>query len=489
MRRQTRTRTATGALILILGSLALSVLLLAGCQAAANKPATAPVVDAAPMAEAPTAAPAPENADAGEPIEAAEPTATPSGAAPAAESDTVSLSDTTRAGSGYQEGFTEEGKPFRGDLNAPVVIEEFSSYQCPFCARYFQETYPQIIADYAKTGKVLYIFRDYPLPSQPQSPLAAEAARCAGEVGGGSAFWAMHDTLFQRQGDWSGRGNAQEIFTGYAAELGLDTAEFEACLNSGATQVRVEADAAEGGDRGVRGTPTFFINGGPLVGAQPYTAFAQAIDAAIAGEPPPTAKPTAVFVAPTPATIAPADEEMTIGDPNAPVTVVEFSDYQCPYCAHHSLETWPLIRAEFVDSGRVRWVFKDLPLTSIHPQAFKAAEAARCAGEQEAFWEMHDRLFAGQAEWSGQATHVATFEGYAADLGLDTASFSACLESGRWAEAVNADTAEALSLGMQGTPAFFIDGYPVRGAQPFELFQYAIELAEQGTLGDAYRPQ
>jgi predicted DsbA family dithiol-disulfide isomerase len=98
-------------------------------------------------------------------------------------------------------------------------------------------------------------------------------------------------------------------------------------------------------------------------------------------------------------------------------------------------------------------------------------------------------LFAGQSEWAGQASHVAIFEGYAAELGLDTASFNTCLASGRWVDPINADAAEALRLGMQGTPGFFIDGYPVRGAQPFELFQYAIELAEQGTLGDAYQPQ
>jgi protein-disulfide isomerase len=464
-----------------MGALALSMLLLAGCQAGDN-PAEPEAVDAAPMAEDPTAAPAPEDADPDEPMAATVPTATPAGAEPAAENSASN-------GSGYQEAFMEDGRPFRGDPNAPVVIEEFSSYQCPFCARYFEESYPQIIADYVETGKVLYIFRDYPLPNQPQSPLAAEAAQCAGQVGGGSAFWAMHDTLFERQGDWSGQGNAQDIFGGYAAELDLNTAEFEACLNSGATQSRVAADAAEGESRGVRGTPTFFINGGPLVGALPYSTFAQAIDAALAGEPPPTAEPTEVFVAPTPAAIAAADEAMTLGDPNAPVTIVEFSDFQCPYCARHSLETWPQIWAEFVDTGRVRWVFKDLPLTSIHPQAVKAAEAARCAGEQDMFWEMHDRLFAGQAEWAGQASHVSFFEGYAADLGLDTASFNACLASGRWVDAINADVAEALRLGMQGTPGFFIDGYPVRGAQPFELFEYAIELAEQGALGDAYGPQ
>ena len=376
--------------------------------------------------------------------------------------ETVTLSEAPgetesppRAQSGYQEGFTEQGDPFRGDPAAPVVIEEFSSYQCPFCGKFFRESYAQVMANYVETGQVLYIFRDFPLPSQPQSPLAAEAANCAGQIGGGSAYWAMHDRLFEHQAEWSGKGNADAIFKGYAAELGLEAAAFDECLDSGATRAQVQADVAEGSARGVRGTPTFFINGRPLVGAQPYAVIAQAIDAALAEEMPGVVEPAAPAAAPTPASIAPADDALILGDPNAPVTVVEFSDYQCPFCARHFQETWPRLKAEFVDTGRVRFVFKDYPLTDIHPQAPKAHEAARCAGEQDAYWTMHDRLFAGQAEWASRSDHVAIFKGYAAELRLDTVAFDECLDSGRWTGAVNADLAEGAGLGVQGTPTLF----------------------------------
>jgi len=186
--------------------------------------------------------------------------------------------------SGYQEGFTAQGEPFKGDPAAPVVIEEFSSYQCSFCRQYFQESYPQVMANYVETGQVLYVFRDFPLPAQRQSPLAAEAANCAGQIGGVSAYWAMHDRLFERQAEWSGKESADAVFKGYAEELGLDAAAFGECLDSGATRARVEADGAAGGARGVRGTPTFFVNGQPLVGTQPYAVIAQAIDAALAEE-------------------------------------------------------------------------------------------------------------------------------------------------------------------------------------------------------------
>ncbi len=186
------------------------------------------------------------------------------------------------AESGYQEGFTDRGQPFKGDLAAPVVMEEFSSYQCGFCARYFRESFDQVMENYVESGQVLYIYRDFPLPSQRQSALAAEAANCAGETGDGSTYWEMHDLLFGRQAEWSGRGDADAIFKGYAQELGLDGATFDQCLDSGATRNLVEVDLAAGYAEGVRGTPTFLIDGQQVIGAQPYSVIAAAIDAAIA---------------------------------------------------------------------------------------------------------------------------------------------------------------------------------------------------------------
>ena len=404
---------------------------------------------------------------------------------PSTEAEQASVS----AENTYQEGFTDQGEPFRGDPNAPVVIEEFSSYQCPFCTKYFLESYPLVVSNHVETGQALYIFRDFPLRNQPQSSLASEAANCAGRLGGGSTYWMMHDWLFERQTDWSGERNAAALFEGYANELGLDVTSFGECLDSGATRSQVEADAAEGGARGVRGTPAFFINGQPLVGAQPYAVIAQVIDAALKGESPGSAEPSAPVAGPTPAALAPADDAMVLGDPGAAVTIVEFSDYECSFCSRHVQQTWPLLQAEFVDTGRVRYVFKDFPIAGLHPQAFRAHEAARCAGEQGTYWAMHDQLFTEQSSWAGRSDNASIFERYAAELGLDAGAFEDCLASGRWSGAVNADVAEGASLGARGTPTFFIDGYPLVGAQPYATFEFAIELAEQGKLGEAFRPQ
>jgi hypothetical protein len=138
------------------------------------------------------------------------------------------------------------------------------------------------VTNYVQEGLVLYVFRDLPLASQPQSLSAAEAATCAGQLDGGRGYWAMHDLLFARQAAWSGRDNVDALFKGYAAELGLDEKAFGECLNDNVAYDQVQADLREGRTRGVRGAPSFFINGQPLVGAQPYDVFARTIDAALA---------------------------------------------------------------------------------------------------------------------------------------------------------------------------------------------------------------
>jgi protein-disulfide isomerase len=164
------------------------------------------------------------------------------------------------------------------------------------------------------------------------------------------------------------------------------------------------------------------------------------------------------------------------GDPDAPVVVVEYSDYQCPFCQRHFAEVLPQIQP-YIDDGTVLYVFKDFPLTSIHPQAPKAAEAARCAGDQEAYWPMHDLLFQNQQQWSGQATAVDIFKGYAGQLGLDQATFDQCLDSGQHAAAVEANLQEGLGYGVRGTPAFFINRTLLPGAYPIEAFQQLIQEA------------
>jgi predicted DsbA family dithiol-disulfide isomerase len=157
----------------------------------------------------------------------------------------------------------------------------------------------------------------------------------------------------------------------------------------------------------------------------------------------------------------------SLGKDDAPVTIVAFSDFQCPFCARVE-PTLKQIHTSYGDKVRIVW--KDFPLTTIHPEAFKAAEASHCAAEQERYWEFHDRLFANQARMS-----LADLKAHAANLGLDTAAFARCLESSRYTARVQASLEAGAGIGVEATPTLFINGRTVSGAQPMEVFAGIID--------------
>jgi len=159
----------------------------------------------------------------------------------------------------------------RGDKDAPVTIVEWSDFECPFCARFFEQALPSIEEEYIKTGKVKLVYRDFPLSFHTNAQKAAEAAECAGEQG---KYWEMHDLLFAQgvQGGVAG-------FKQYAKTLGLNTAKFDTCLDSGAMAGEVQQDMADGAAVGIQGTPGFIVNGKLVSGAQPFAVFKQVIDA------------------------------------------------------------------------------------------------------------------------------------------------------------------------------------------------------------------
>lgn len=166
-----------------------------------------------------------------------------------------------------------------------------------------------------------------------------------------------------------------------------------------------------------------------------------------------------------------------LGNENAKVTIVEFSDLQCPFCKNYLDETHEQIKEKYIDTGKVKFSFRHYPLTSIHPNAQKASEASECANEQGKFWEFHDQVFAEQDTWSPQtaADALTSFVGYAGDLDLDTEKFQSCVESDKFKDAVEADLEAGNKVQVDGTPAFFVNGYRLTGAQPFSEFERVIE--------------
>jgi len=171
----------------------------------------------------------------------------------------------------------------------------------------------------------------------------------------------------------------------------------------------------------------------------------------------------------------PVDDDPVLGREDAPVTIIEFSDFECPFCTRFHSDTFSRIIENYGDE--VRFVYRDFPLTSIHPEAFPAAEAANCAGEQGQYWEYHDKLFSG----GPQALSAETYVRYAEELTLDMQDFQECVDTGRYKDEVQADFDFGAQLGVRSTPTFFINGIAVVGAQPYSTFVEIIEGELNGT--------
>ncbi|HVZ72536.1 MAG TPA: thioredoxin domain-containing protein [Polyangia bacterium] len=386
------------------------------------------------------------------------------------------------APSGAPAGGAKKVNPFaynlrRGDKATKVTIVEFSDFQCPFCKR----AEPTVQALLKKYGKdVSLVWMNQPLPFHDHAMDAATAFQAAAKQSPEKA-WQLHDKMYENN-----TALARTDIEKYASELGLNMSRWKKDWDDPKIKEEVQQDSKVGTAVGANGTPTFYINGNELVGAQDQSAFEKIIDEQIKKADELIKKGTplkdvygklmeAAASAPAPSA-APAEPEgkqdvkvgdaPVLGPASAKVTIVAFSDFQCPFCSR-AVPTLHQIEDDY--KGKIRVAFKNNPLP-FHDKAHLAAEAALAANEQGKFWEMHDKLFANQ-----QALDRPALEKYAEDLGLNMAKFRAALDSGKFKDRVDRETKEGGSFGVSGTPTFFINGKKLVGAQPVEAFKTAID--------------
>jgi protein-disulfide isomerase len=376
-------------------------------------------------------------------------------------------------------------QPQHGPADAPVTIVEFSDFECPFCGRVIP-TMKQLEKDYGK--KIRLVWRNQPLPFHQNAMPAAAAAVEAFEQGKAEKFWAMHDKLFENRSALT-RPDLEK----YAQELGLDVNKFKAALDSKKHEKTIQADQAVAAEVGARGTPSFFINGRPLRGAQPIEKFKEVIDdelkrvEKLKAKNVPAAAVYATLMANAKAKVeaaekpAQAAEDKTVykvpvsnkdpqkGPEDAPVTVVIFSDFQCPFCSRVE----PTLTGVAQKYGNdVRFVWKNNPLP-FHQDAGPAATLTLQAfqeGGSKKFWEAHDLLFQNQ-----RALARTDLENYGKQLGLNPKKLSAALDGNIFKAKIEEDQALARNLGASGTPSFFINGRSLRGAQPQPAFEKLID--------------
>jgi protein-disulfide isomerase len=338
-------------------------------------------------------------------------------------------------------------------------------------------------------GKVRVVWKDFPLDFHKDAMPAAIVGRVANEQG---KFWPLHAKLFENQ-----RALDRASLEKYAQEVGLNLGKVKAALDSDKAkyEAQVKADMEGGSKIGVRGTPACFINGTFLSGAQPYEVFKARIDQELGKAEALVGKGVArgkvydtimkgaqAAVAAAPAAARGGEEpspenDQTVfkvdpgkspsrGPKNAPITVVLFSDFQCPYCSRVEPS---LTQLEKDFPGKIRVVWKDFPLP-FHPNARPAAVAARVAGEEGKFWQMHSKLFENQ-----RSLDRPNLEKYAQELGVGVEKLRSALDSGKYGAEIDADMKAGQTLGVQGTPAAFINGRKISGAVPYDTFKKIVE--------------
>jgi protein-disulfide isomerase len=379
-----------------------------------------------------------------------------------------------------------EDSPVKGPADALVTIVVSSDFQCPFCRRVLP-----VLAqlERAYPGDIRFAFKHNPLAFHDRAIPAALAAEEAREQGGDAKFWAMHDALFELPS------LDQASLESAATKVGLDLVAFRRALEDERHLARVKRDQALVVGLGATGTPTFFVNGRKLVGAQPYDAFdklvAEELAAArkLVASGVPAAKVYARIMekaetapvrlppgaaAPTPgrppagqaAKVTVRPDDPARGPETAKVTIVLFSDFQCPFCARME-PTLKKLEAEWPGQLRVVWKHQPLPF---HAHAIPAALAAEAARAQGKFWPMHDKLFANQKDLA-----AAPFAQWARELGLDVARFERDLAAASARARIEEDQRLAARSGAQGTPTSFLNCRRLVGALPLESFRAAVE--------------
>jgi len=380
--------------------------------------------------------------------------------------------------------------PALGGAEPLVTVVMFSDFQCPYCRR-VDPTLDRIRDTYG--DRVRLVYRHHPLPMHGQAMPAAQVAHEAYVQGGDPMFWRLHDVLFENQGSLE-RADLER----YAAQVGVDLGRLRTALDTARHAPRIQRDVDAASAAGARGTPNFFINGRYLGGAQPYEAFQVVIEEEIAlaeammergvsrrslyanfqrgavarrsDEPAPSAAADAPTRAGRPDPEAtyrvPLGDSPGRGGREPLVTIVSFSEFQCPFCSRvvPTLET--LLERYGAD---LRLVFKHNPL-AFHQNAMPAAELAVEAQQQGRFWPVHDALFENQRNLDR-----ATLLRIAGAAGMDVSRARAALDDHRHRSRVTQDQQLAAQLGSRGTPGFFINGRYLAGAQPVERFAAVID--------------
>jgi protein-disulfide isomerase len=375
--------------------------------------------------------------------------------------------------------------PMWGKRDAPLTMVQFSDFQCPYCKR-VEDTIDQVKKQYGP-DKLRIIWKENPLPMHPNARPAAEAAQGVFALKGSDAFWKFHDLAFKNQTALS-----EDNYVKWAKEAGVtDTAAFKAGLDSHKWADKVDKDLSVGKSAGVSGTPHMIVNGVSINGAQPMEKFTQVLDAELkkaeAKAKGGTAKDRVYvamsqenFKAPAQGKEEEEEDDKTVwkvpvgtspqlGNPNAMVTIIEFSDFQCPFCGKVE-PTIKALRDKYQDKLRLVWKNEPLPFHNRAEPAAEVAEEALAEKGPKGFWQAHDALFEKQKDLNDDV-----LAGVASEVGLNADKTKGAITNHTYKKVLDSDSDVAEDFQANGTPHFFINGRRISGAQPQERFEKIID--------------
>lgn len=368
----------------------------------------------------------------------------------------------------YEAGHSLAGLPALGSAQSPVTIVEYADFHCIHCRR-LSPRMKQLLFSYPSS--VRWVFHPFPIFGSPGggSFVTHEAALCADEQ---KKFWEFHDRVFKFPGIPT-RADLDAI----AAASGMDVPSFSKCLTEERYREKLNEFKAQGSAAGIRSTPTILINGKLYRGAKSFDFLQGAVEAVLQGRELPDSDRPASSPSPSAARPEPREPERIVsfddldgkparGAVEPRITIVEFSDFHCPFC-RKAAGTLDRIHEEFGES--LRHVSRHFPLSQ-HRGADRTHAASECAHDQGKFWEFRKHVF----ERDSVPVSDDDLAQVARDAGLSEKKFKACMESGNKERLVAADKAAGDRAGVRGTPAFFLNGVPLSGNVPYEEFRARI---------------
>ncbi len=352
----------------------------------------------------------------------------------------------------------------KGKSNAPVTIIEYASFSCPHCAHFYKDVMPTVEKEYISTGKVRFVYRDMPL-NEP-AILASQITRCIGKKDGTEKFYNAVKTLFAKQEEWAMDKEFRPKLKVVAKDLGMDAKAVDACW----ADKKIETSVVESGMNatkvlGVEATPTLFVNG-ELVEIHSVDEARKALDTALSGKSPnEAAKQKAAEIN------TPNPDDMVMGDPKAPVTVMEYINLTCQRCTEVHQNVVKALKKDYIDKGKVKLVFREF---GQNPLALYGNMVAQCRGKDH-FFPMLDKLIASQKEWM-RADFIAPLRAFAEKEGIKKDEFYRCIENNKLAEASRKLSEQTHAMNIRPSAAVYVNETRFSEAQAdAESIKQAVE--------------